>query len=170
MTQTLAVHHLSSLTPPSKISQSGTSSHSAYSTASSSTIDTKRTTTRKDEHFTYKHGQRHHSYDREKAPYPLSYDRSILELYVLPPKSPLLDVLLTNHRRESLENKFIQHVKGSVSFINFKEHPPRRVLDLGCGVRRPACQTCAALINLLIACSLERGSLTRPRNGLTASL
>lgn len=34
-----------------------------------------------------KHGQRHHSYDPEKAPYPVSYDRHVLELCV----SPILD-------------------------------------------------------------------------------
>ena len=30
--------------------------------------------------FLIKHGHRHHSFDPEKAPYPLSYDRQILEL------------------------------------------------------------------------------------------
>jgi hypothetical protein len=30
--------------------------------------------------FLNKHGHRHHSYDPEKAPYPLSYDRQVLEL------------------------------------------------------------------------------------------
>jgi len=39
---------------------------------------------RKEGNFIVTHGQRHHSYDSEKAPYPLSYDRSILELLVAP--------------------------------------------------------------------------------------
>lgn len=30
--------------------------------------------------FLNKHGHRHHSFDPEKAPYPLSYDRQVLEL------------------------------------------------------------------------------------------
>ncbi|KAG5728954.1 Menaquinone biosynthesis methyltransferase ubiE [Termitomyces sp. T112] len=64
--------------------------------------------------FQYKHGHRHHSFDNEKAPYPLSYDRYILEI-------------------ESLDNRLAQHLRGSVSFVNFTEGPPQRTLDLGCG-------------------------------------
>lgn len=30
--------------------------------------------------FLNKHGHRHHSFDPDKAPYPLSYDRQVLEL------------------------------------------------------------------------------------------
>lgn len=33
-------------------------------------------------HFLIKHGSRHHSYDLEKAPYPLSYDRVVFEVCV----------------------------------------------------------------------------------------
>ncbi|KAF9454137.1 hypothetical protein P691DRAFT_810855 [Macrolepiota fuliginosa MF-IS2] len=113
MSQTLAVHQFASFIPPSRISQSASSS--TQSTASASTFDTRRSTTRREGQFIYKHGQRHHSYDSEKAPYPLSYDRAVLDL-------------------ESLENKFVQHLKGSISFVNFKQHPPQRVLDLGCGL------------------------------------
>ena len=55
----------------------------SYSTASTSlSSDGKRYLRRKD--FQYKYGQRHHSYDSEKAPYPLSYDKRVLELCVLP--------------------------------------------------------------------------------------
>lgn len=63
--------------------------------------------------FQYKYGQRHHSYDSEKAPYPLSYDKHVLEL-------------------ESLDNRLAQYLRGSISFANLDE-PPTRVLDLGCG-------------------------------------
>ncbi|KAF8640972.1 hypothetical protein AX17_000618 [Amanita inopinata Kibby_2008] len=63
--------------------------------------------------FIYKNGQRHHSYEGEKAPYPLSYDKNVLEL-------------------ESLDNEFTHFLKGSASFVSFKQ-PPSRVLDLGCG-------------------------------------
>ena len=42
-------------------------------TATSNSFDGKRPP--KESQFVYKHGQRHHSYDPEKAPYPVSYDR-----------------------------------------------------------------------------------------------
>ena len=32
----------------------------------------------KEDNFTIKHGSRHHSYDPEKAPYPLSYDKEFI--------------------------------------------------------------------------------------------
>ncbi|KAF8167609.1 S-adenosyl-L-methionine-dependent methyltransferase [Crassisporium funariophilum] len=85
----------------------------SHSTASTSfnTIEGKRNYRRKD--FQYKYGQRHHSYDSEKAPYPLSYDKHVLEI-------------------ESLDNRLAQYLRGSVSFVNFEERPSR-CLDLGCG-------------------------------------
>ncbi|KAG1885491.1 hypothetical protein F4604DRAFT_1726396 [Suillus subluteus] len=65
--------------------------------------------------FLDKHGHRHHSYDPEKAPYPLSYDRQVLEL-------------------ENLDHSFVMHVKKSVSVVQFPDHIfPKRSLDLGCG-------------------------------------
>jgi hypothetical protein len=39
--------------------------------------------------------------------------------------------------RESLENQFIQRVKGSISFMEIEQRQPQRVLDLGCGVGHP---------------------------------
>lgn len=32
----------------------------------------------REDNFTIKHGSRHHSYDPEKAPYPLSYDKEFI--------------------------------------------------------------------------------------------
>lgn len=65
--------------------------------------------------FLNKHGHRHHSYDPEKAPYPLSYDRQVLEL-------------------ENMDHSFVMHVKKSVSVVQFPDHDsPKRSLDLGCG-------------------------------------
>ncbi|XP_006454102.1 hypothetical protein AGABI2DRAFT_182094 [Agaricus bisporus var. bisporus H97] len=107
MTQALAVHHLSSLISSARVSLSGTTTSGHF--------ETRRSTTRKEGHFVYKHGQRHHSYDSEKAPYPLCYDRSVLDL-------------------ESLENEFVQRVKGSVSFVDLEQRQSQRVLDLGCGL------------------------------------
>ncbi|KAF8899036.1 hypothetical protein BD779DRAFT_1486712 [Infundibulicybe gibba] len=77
-------------------------------------FDAKRHPRLKEAQFVYKHGQRLHSYDSEKAPYPLSYDRDVLEL-------------------EALDNKLTQHLRGSVSLVNFPDGPPSRTLDLGCG-------------------------------------
>ncbi|KAK0246253.1 hypothetical protein EDD85DRAFT_803611 [Armillaria nabsnona] len=82
-----------------------------------STGDGKRQPRLKESSFTIKFGSRYHSFDNEKAPYPLCYDRHVLEL-------------------ESLDNRFVKHLRGgSVSFVNFgdEEPPPERSLDLGCG-------------------------------------
>lgn len=38
----------------------------------------KRTRGSREDNFTIKHGSRHHSYDPEKAPYPLSYDKDFI--------------------------------------------------------------------------------------------
>ncbi|KAG1754879.1 uncharacterized protein EDB91DRAFT_1233702 [Suillus paluster] len=86
------------------------------STATTMTIDSasgRRVPRNKD--FLNKHGHRHHSFDQEKAPYPLSYDRQVLEL-------------------ESIDHSFVMHVKKSVSVVGFPDHSsPKRSLDLGCG-------------------------------------
>ena len=36
----------------------------------------------REDNFTIKHGSRHHSYDPEKAPYPLSYDKDFIGMCV----------------------------------------------------------------------------------------
>lgn len=82
-----------------------------------STGDGKRHPRLKESSFTIKFGSKYHSFDNEKAPYPLCYDRHVLEL-------------------ESLDNRFVKHLRGgSVSLVNFsdKEPLPERSLDLGCG-------------------------------------
>ena len=48
--------------------------------SSSPPFDGKRHPRHKEGQFVYKHGKRHHSYDSEKAPYPLSYDKEVLEM------------------------------------------------------------------------------------------
>ncbi|CAA7265898.1 unnamed protein product [Cyclocybe aegerita] len=92
------------VSPPLAVSHSGAST-------SHTTSDGKRPVRRKE--FQFKYGQKHHSYDNEKAPYPLSYDKHVLEL-------------------ESLDNRLCQYLRNSVSFMNFKT-APARTLDLGCG-------------------------------------
>ncbi|KAJ3548860.1 hypothetical protein NMY22_g1106 [Coprinellus aureogranulatus] len=78
-----------------------------------SSVDGKRQARQRETQFILKYGRRHHSYDSEKAPYPMCYDKDIVEL-------------------EALDNRLTQHLRGSSSFVNF-EQPPTRVLDLGCG-------------------------------------
>ncbi|KAJ4485811.1 hypothetical protein J3R30DRAFT_3442129 [Lentinula aciculospora] len=79
-------------------------------------IDGRRHTRLKETQFNYKHGQKLHSFEPEKAPYPISYDKEILEL-------------------EHLDGQLVKFVRqGSVSFIDFSEaERPQRCLDLGCG-------------------------------------
>ncbi|KAJ7446496.1 hypothetical protein B0H11DRAFT_2084990 [Mycena galericulata] len=98
---------------------SPTSSHSANS--SPVVLSTKRQP-RKGQ-FENKHGQRHHTYDREKAPYPIAYSKHVLEL-------------------ESIDMRLVSHMNnGSVSFVDFSDEnwtddgvaTPERSLDLGCG-------------------------------------
>ncbi|KAL0569499.1 hypothetical protein V5O48_012467 [Marasmius crinis-equi] len=80
----------------------------------------RRSTRPKESQFVIKHGQRLHSFDPEKAPYPLSYDRYVLEL---------------TFSSESLDNRFVKHLRhGSMSFLNLTDaERPSRCLDLGCG-------------------------------------
>ncbi|TDL28128.1 S-adenosyl-L-methionine-dependent methyltransferase [Rickenella mellea] len=68
----------------------------------------------KQSQFLLKHGKRHHSFDREKAPYPLNYDKETIDLDVL-------------------DHLFFKQMKQSVSYIDLKDGHPERSLDLGCG-------------------------------------
>ena len=43
----------------------------------------------KEHQFIYRHGSKLHAYDRDKAPYPCSFDRDVVELYVLITPYPL---------------------------------------------------------------------------------
>lgn len=42
--------------------------------------ESKRFARSKESQFQVKYGHKHHTYDAEKAPYPVSYDRHVLEL------------------------------------------------------------------------------------------
>ncbi|KAI0308136.1 hypothetical protein B0F90DRAFT_1680486 [Multifurca ochricompacta] len=66
--------------------------------------------------FVDKHGHKHHNYPPGKAPYPISYDRDILD-------SDATD----HHLWRSLFD-------GRPTMMVTPNYPPRRVLDLGCGV------------------------------------
>ncbi|TFK77381.1 S-adenosyl-L-methionine-dependent methyltransferase [Pluteus cervinus] len=118
----------------------------------SNNSDGKRQPRHKEGQFIFKHGQRHHAFDNEKAPYPLSYDRQVLEL-------------------ESLDNRLVRHLRGSVSFVNFRDGPPQRVLDLGCGTGTwvidaaeewPECEFVGFdLVNIQIPLKLLDSSISR---------
>ncbi|KAF7307089.1 UBIQUITIN-CONJUGAT-2 domain-containing protein [Mycena indigotica] len=74
--------------------------------------------------FDNKHGQRYHTFEHKKAPYPLAYTKSVFEL-------------------ESIDMRLVHHMNdGSVSFVDFTDEnwtaegsssTPQRSLDLGCG-------------------------------------
>jgi SAM-dependent methyltransferase len=77
----------------------------------------KRPVRSKESQFTDKNGHRHHIYDSEKAPYPVSFDKHVLEL-------------------EALDTILLKSVHNSMSFVDFsqwEEGAPVRSLDLGCG-------------------------------------
>jgi len=62
----------------------------------------------------YSQGSKLHAYGRDKAPYPYSYDREILELFCL-------------------DHALLQKAK-DITFVDFKGHLPKRCLDLGTGL------------------------------------
>lgn len=66
----------------------------------------------REDNFTIKHGSRHHSYDPEKAPYPLSYDKEFIGM-------------------DLLDHAFLRSV-AKTSAVDFRV-PPTKVLELGCG-------------------------------------
>lgn len=52
--------------------------HETYTRYSPENGGSKKTRGSREDNFAIKHGSRHHSYDPEKAPYPLSYDREFI--------------------------------------------------------------------------------------------
>ncbi|TFY59843.1 hypothetical protein EVJ58_g5519 [Rhodofomes roseus] len=70
----------------------------------------------REERFLIQYGSKLHSYSRDKAPYPASYNREDLELVLL-------------------DHELIRTAKrGSGTFIDFPGETPKRCLDLGCGM------------------------------------
>ncbi len=106
--------------------QSTTNTASASVVASVSEVKVIRRTD-----FCYKYGHKSHN-SEGKAPYPLSYDQPILELcfFFL---SSFLEGPTDFAHSEALDNKLCKYLRNSISFVDFQE-PPKRVLDLGCGV------------------------------------
>ncbi|KAJ3725582.1 hypothetical protein DFJ43DRAFT_1002537 [Lentinula guzmanii] len=98
------------------VSATASSSSSPPRSSTNISIDGRRHTRSKETQFNYRYGQKLHSFEPEKAPYPISYDKDILEL-------------------EHLDGQLVKYLRqGSVSFLNFHEaERPQRCLDLGCG-------------------------------------
>lgn len=81
--QSFASHSTATLvsTPrPSSASTVVASSRPSTATNITHNSDTKRQQRAKETQFQIKYGHKHHTYGSDKAPYPVSYDRSILEL------------------------------------------------------------------------------------------
>ncbi|KAF9654185.1 hypothetical protein BDM02DRAFT_3125103 [Thelephora ganbajun] len=86
--------------------------HERFTTLSAESGGNKRMRGSREGNFTIKHGSRHHSYDPEKAPYPLSYDREFIGM-------------------DLLDHAFLRSV-ARTSTVHFRV-PPTKVLELGCG-------------------------------------
>lgn len=56
--------------------------HTSTRLSCSSSTASHRTPRGKEHQFIYTNGSKLHAYDRDKAPYPSSFDRDVLELYV----------------------------------------------------------------------------------------
>ncbi|KAI0785068.1 hypothetical protein C8Q75DRAFT_343810 [Abortiporus biennis] len=71
--------------------------------------------TKKENQFIMQNDSKLHAYGRDKAPYPLSYNREVLELCLM-------------------DHALILRAKQAFTFVDFKEQIPQRVLDIGTGV------------------------------------
>ncbi|CAL1695096.1 unnamed protein product [Somion occarium] len=70
---------------------------------------------KKENQFIIRNGSRLHAYGRDKAPYPLSYDRDVFDI-------------------QCMDHLLMFKAKQTVSFIDFKGNTPKRCLDLGTGL------------------------------------
>ena len=70
--------------PPDSASSLGPSTAGTSSDFSGSS----RKTHPRTPHFVYKHGSKLHAFDPAKAPWPISYDKATLELYVVQTLTP----------------------------------------------------------------------------------
>ncbi|OBZ79347.1 Pheromone-regulated membrane protein 10 [Grifola frondosa] len=102
---------MSPLATSSRLSYSSTVTHAGSSDTGSGKIQRG-----KENQFIYRYGSKLHAYDREKAPYPSSFDKNVVEL-------------------QCLDHAMVVASKGSATFINFKKHNnPKRCLDIGTGL------------------------------------
>ncbi|EMD41936.1 hypothetical protein CERSUDRAFT_90526 [Gelatoporia subvermispora B] len=87
----------------------------SYSSTISSSSETARKPHGKERKFTILNGSKFHAYGRDKAPYPLPFDREVLELWCI-------------------DHALIIQACSNVSFVDFKGNTPKRCLDLGTGL------------------------------------
>ncbi|KAI0936751.1 hypothetical protein AcV5_004813 [Taiwanofungus camphoratus] len=90
-------------------------SRPSYSSTVTGSSDAHKRSNARENKFVRQYGSRLHAYGRDKAPYPLSFNREDLELWCL-------------------DHALITQAKRSVSFVDFKEGTPKRCLDLGTGL------------------------------------
>jgi hypothetical protein len=98
---------------------------------------------RKENQFVNKRGHKHHNYPPGKAPYPISYDRDLLD------RSLTLNSTSTLSRTSklfSVSDAMDHHLwrglfDGRPTMTVTPNYPPKRVLDLGCGVRHLSCNS-----------------------------
>ena len=105
--------------------------------------------------FVYRNGAKYHAYNMETAPYPLSYDRETMELYEHVYIRTPAHCNLPLRCRNLLDRALIYRVKdNAVTFTDYKDCPPKRCLDLGCGVRVFGGTTCAMLNSCRVSTEL----------------
>ncbi|RPD82345.1 hypothetical protein L226DRAFT_541690 [Lentinus tigrinus ALCF2SS1-7] len=98
-----------------RLSCSSATTHTGSHTGSSDSRNFK-SAHRKENQFIYRNGSKLHAYDRDKAPYPSSFDRQFVDL-------------------QCLDNALMLYSKGNTSFLGFDaKSAPKRCLDLGCGL------------------------------------
>ena len=92
---------------------------------------------RRENQFVDKHGRKHHNYPPGKAPYPISYDKDVLDRYSTPDSTFLIPVSKPRYAASDAMDHHLWRIlfDGRPTLMVTPNYPPRRVLDLGCGVR-----------------------------------
>ncbi|KAI0252378.1 hypothetical protein BJV78DRAFT_351287 [Lactifluus subvellereus] len=94
-------------------SSKGSSTHAGHTKRDLSTPDRQLGVAHRESQFKMKDNKKHHAYPANEAPYPLNYERPVID-------------------HDVWETGFIRQLSGSQTFHVF-ETPPTKVLDLGCG-------------------------------------
>ncbi|KAA1467967.1 S-adenosyl-L-methionine-dependent methyltransferase [Dentipellis sp. KUC8613] len=100
---------------PSTATGSSSSSSVHASHAPSTSFESRRPLrTNRESQFSFKHGHKHHNYGSEKAPYPVSYDKDVIDM-------------------DAADQFMRRSVQPSPTLLSPPHGPPKMVLDLGCG-------------------------------------
>lgn len=92
--------------------------------------------------FLYRNGSRFHPHSKEEVPYPFSMDREMLELRVSTFTTTSFPHGADPISSFPLDRQVILRVQGQLNYVDFKDKPPKRCLDIGCGVRLPPSERC----------------------------